>query len=159
MSKITAKNLHYCTSPPPFLARLKAGHAAQDGRSEIQNVRPRKGRSEDEEKEDEPLVFDEGTGESLTKGEWERRERGREAREEVQANSKEEEGTGLTEPGKVASEGLFEIGMGKKRKVGKLVGGEEGEAASLEGKPGGDIEKGKAKKKGKKIKLSFGDDQ
>src|SRR6266700_4140767 len=66
MSKITPKNLHYDDTPPPFLARFRANNASRDGREEYHVVRPKKARNAEEEAEDEPVYFDEGTGETLT---------------------------------------------------------------------------------------------
>ncbi|KAI9051440.1 hypothetical protein LZ554_004486 [Drepanopeziza brunnea f. sp. 'monogermtubi'] len=182
MSKITSKNLHYDDTLPPFLARLRANNDAGDGRHEYTVARPKKTRTAEDEAEDEPVYFDEGSGETLTKSEWEAREAG-EAIEDVErcveggieAGKKE----GLWK-GDIGKEKIAGIGGGKKRKVGKFVGGqdedEDGDedgyapekkvyaekkdaAAKTPSTSTKKTEKGKPGKKAKKIKLSFGDDE
>ncbi|CAD6443876.1 c4f9d0e3-e0f9-4cc0-8917-d60b83ed44d1-CDS [Sclerotinia trifoliorum] len=59
MSKITPKNLSYNNTLPPFLQRLQANNSSANGRHEFTISRPSKLRDEDEEKESEPVVFDE----------------------------------------------------------------------------------------------------
>lgn len=160
MSKITPKNLHYDTTLPPFLARMQANQAGRDDRHEFDVARPRKARDAAADAEDEPVYVDEATGDSLTKGEWEEREKKKEEEEEkVQEKTKEEQPVGERK-----RENMAVIGGAKKRKMGKVVGaeesaGEEGDAPEKASKPGKKQEKGKAGKKGKKIKLSFGDDE
>jgi Domain of unknown function (DUF4604) len=170
MSKITPKNLHYDNSLPPFLARLQANNASQDGRQEYHAARPKKARNAEEEAEDEPVYFDEGTGETLTKTEWEAKEAEDAGKEEREEKTTDNKGRGEVERGtelKESKEKLAAIGSSKKRKAGKVVGGEgygEEATAETEQKPipttGGEkAQKGKSVKKGKKIKLSFGDDE
>lgn len=165
MSKITPKNLHYDDSLPPFLARLRAAQSTSDSRSEYHAARPKKPRNPDEEAEDEPVYFAEESGETLSKAEWEAKDAEKEETDVV--------GEGEGVEGKVGEEGGKEkvkeaaIGVSKKRKAGKVVGGEEeeeevkGESAkkSVPKGEGKKVEKGKSTKKGKKIKLSFGDDE
>ncbi|RFU26496.1 hypothetical protein B7463_g9831, partial [Scytalidium lignicola] len=187
MSKITSKNLHYDTTLPPFLARLQANQGASDGRHEFTVARPKKPRNAEEDAEDEPVVFDEVSGESLTRKEWEER-----AQEETKSKDKDEDekdgggGQELSreEGNERVKEKIAEIGVAKKRKAGKVIGGDDEDesdeakviskktdgkkierasasadrsATKSEGKK---LEKGgKASKKGKKIKLSFGDDE
>ncbi|TVY92341.1 hypothetical protein LAWI1_G001766 [Lachnellula willkommii] len=172
MSKITPKNLSYDSTLPPFLARLQESNASSDGRHEFHAARPKKARTAEDEAEDEPVYFDEGSGETLTKSEWEERE----AKEEGEAavdgkgEAEEKEKKMEVEGGKEkAAVAVAAIGVGKKRKVGRIVGGDEDEEESIkrsteqkvsqagEGKKV-DAAKSKGKKKGKKIKLSFGDE-
>jgi Domain of unknown function (DUF4604) len=165
MSKITPKNLHYDNSLPPFLARLQANNASQDGRHEYHAARPKKARNAEDEAEDEPVYFDEGTGESLTKNEWEAKEAAVEADAAREKGSGAKLGAQLEEETKENKEKLAAIGSSKKRKAGKVVGGEDEEVAKEPEKEptskpeGKKVEKGKSAKKGKKIKLSFGDDE
>lgn len=167
MSKITPKNLHYDNSLPPFLARLQANNASQDGRHEYHVARPKKARNAEEEAEDEPVYFDEGTGETLTKTEWEAKEAEDVGKREGESTANKErvkpEGGKEVEDSK---EKLAAIGSSKKRKAGKVVGGEDDEEVTPETEKksapkadGKKAEKGKSAKKGKKIKLSFGDDE
>ncbi|KAH8668229.1 hypothetical protein BGZ60DRAFT_528557 [Tricladium varicosporioides] len=179
MSKITSKNLHYDDSLPPFLARLKAGQASSDGRHEFAVARPKKARNPEDDAEDEPVYFNEDTGETLTKKEWEDKEAG----EDAQADAKVETGDSVDKEEEKDTrenkekEKLAAIGASKKRKVGKVIGGDDEDqdhdieraakaVAAISGKPeaGGKKSepaksKGKTGKKGKKIKLSFGDDE
>ena len=105
-------------------------------------------------------MFDEGTGESLTKGEWESREREKE--KEKERKEEEENGKGgladVVEGGRGGKENFAGIGSGKKRKLGKVVGVEEGGDGRAERIPEG---KKANRWKGamKKVKLSFGDDE
>jgi hypothetical protein len=162
MSKITPKNLHYDSTLPPFLARLQANHAAQDDRHDFDIARPKKQRDAAADAEDEPVYFDEATGDSLTKGEWEERQR---EKENSPGEGKEEEKPD-TKGERTTKENIAVIGGVRKRKMGKVIGGEESageesrDAARSTSKPEGKKqEKGKTAKKGKKIKLSFGDDE
>jgi len=154
MSKITAKNLSYDTTLPPFLARLQANNSSRDGRHEYDVARPKKARNAEEDAEAEPVVFDEETGETLTKEEWETREKG----EEVAVAEKAE---GETTKDGTDKNTVAAIGLNKKRKVGKVVGGDEDGkvAVPLKTEPGKGEKQIKPTKKAKKIKLSFGDDE
>jgi hypothetical protein len=183
MSKITPKNLHYDSSLPPFLARLQANNASSDGRHEFSIARPKKSRNADEDAEDEPVYFNEESGETLTKSEWEAKEAADEEAKGQLADAegktvvgKPEGGGGATGGAKEGKEKIAAIGAAKKRKAGKVVGAEEGDdvegeeeeagkkagitpqaqaqASKTEGKKG---EKMKPAKKAKKIKLSFDD--
>ncbi|KAF7899960.1 hypothetical protein EAF00_004296 [Botryotinia globosa] len=187
MSKITSKNLSYDSTLPPFLQRLQSNHASSsDGRHEFTISRPRKPIDEDAERESEPVVFDEVSGETLSKEEWERREK---EREEEGGGKESEEGEGEGEEGgmdkKVSAKVAVGIGGSKKRKVGKVIGGLEDEEIGKgeeedksDAKPSSEKDTGNQKKsesgkvgaasktkpkaaskKGKKIKLSFGDDE
>jgi len=194
MSKITSKNLSYDTSLPPFLARLQNQNTNTDGRQDFHAARPKKPRDLEAEKEDEPVFFDEMTGETLTKSEWEEKEKfeGRGGIDEEERGDGGREGEGEAEAEgekRKVEEKVAGIGGSRKRKAGKIVGGEndddQGNATALkaavkiaekslkkdetklksegtktessktgkkaDGKPGA--------KKGKKIKLSFGDDE
>jgi len=113
------------------------------------------------------VYFDEESGETLTKNEWEAREAAKEGNmaDEEQLG---EDGQDKMEQGEAVKDKKEEkvagIGVGKKRKVGKIVGGEEDDETVTEEKKapkqeGKKVEKSKSAKKGKKIKLSFGDDE
>jgi len=167
MSKITPKNLQYDSTLPPFLARIQANNTSRDGRHEFSIARPKRARNAEDDAEDEPVYFDEGTGETLTKGEWEEREKVNAGDEEVGVEKDGMRSTGERKvgEGKEGAEKIAAIGGSRKRKGGKIIGGEDEEGSVVskdkkdskaEGKKPG---KGKAPKKGKKIKLSFGDDE
>lgn len=111
------------------------------------------------------MYFDEGTGETLTKNEWEAKESALEAEKTEGSGDKDGAEPGEGTEVKESKEKLSAIGLSKKRKAGKVVGGDdEEETADLEKTPvskpeAKKVEKGKSAKKGKKIKLSFGDDE
>lgn len=174
MSKITSKNLHYDATPPPFLARLRTGRGASDGRHESPVLRPTKARSAEDEAEDEPVYVDEESGETFAKREWE-------AREDAETGGQTLDG-GEGADGVKSDLGSREkragIGAGKKRKAAKVVGGGQDEeeahdapaepaavqkkdsTASNAGTPATTkTDRSKAGKKAKKVKLSFGDDE
>ncbi|KAI2636250.1 hypothetical protein GGS26DRAFT_588853 [Hypomontagnella submonticulosa] len=184
--KITSKNLSYSSDLPPFLARLR-GHQEQQRDSDSPDpilaarrraVRPR---SKSEEAEDAPLVVDE-TGNTVafpsgadadTDGDTPDAGHG-----DFDGKNASEIDTGK-EKGK-EKEKVAGIGAGKKRKVGRVVGGDEEEVEEKnvakatdrardnnsktkkekEGKSSTDAKSGmkQGRKKAKKIKLSFGDD-
>lgn len=156
MSKITPKNLHYDSTLPSFLARLQGQKGA---RNEFQAARAKKTVSAEDAAEDEPVYFDEETGDSLTKKEWEEKDKA------------DEEGEGGKDMAAEVTEirekeNVVAIGGSRKRKAGKVIGvekdGDVTSAASktkVGGKPEAKNEKGKPSKKAKKVKLSFGDDE
>lgn len=109
------------------------------------------------------MYFNEESGETLTRSEWEAKEgagkeEGADTAKDLEDKIVGEKGTEGKKDEKVAG-----IGVGKKRKVGKIVGGEEEEDATVEKKArtqdSKKVETAKPKKKAKKIKLSFGDDE
>ncbi|KAK1634925.1 hypothetical protein BDP81DRAFT_54883 [Colletotrichum phormii] len=155
--KITGKNLSYDTNIPPFLRALQAQAAGNGGPDEILSKRRRAGkkRSDSEEAEDAPLVVDdEGNVVDVRVD----KDGGVEA--DALKKDGEEEGEGKD----IKEEKIAGIGASKKRKAGKVVGGDAQEDAIVnksvtkDNKNGDDDEgarKKPAKKKGKKIKLSF----
>ncbi|KAI6087229.1 hypothetical protein F4821DRAFT_259187 [Hypoxylon rubiginosum] len=176
--KITSKNLAYASDLPPFLARLRGQqqqHRDSDSPDPILAARRRaaKPRSASEEAEDVPLVVDEEGNTIAFPGadadvatETEEGD-GVEGRKGVELDKRKEK-----EREKVAG-----IGAGKKRKVGRIVGGDEdeGQTAATDRAKGEHLSTTKksvadsgskdakpstkqGKKKAKKIKLSFGDD-
>jgi hypothetical protein len=182
--KITSKNLHYDSSLPPFLARLRgqAVSGPDDGPDPILAGRRRaaKPRSGSAEAEDAPLVVDEGgnvvDGVSVgVDG----------AVRQIETTPKDDEGGEKVEEerakpndvdGKNTGDKGTGIWAGKKRKVGKVIGGLDEDAddqektgrekhAKEKTKVSSKVDVGekssssKGKKKAKKIKLSFGDDE
>ncbi|KAI1828387.1 hypothetical protein F4861DRAFT_180306 [Xylaria intraflava] len=124
--KITAKNLTYDSSLPPFLARLHGHRAAQTGPDPIlaAHRRPGQKRSASEEAEDSPLVVDEngnvvdlGNAEDVTEGGEKEEEGAEQPTPDDPAQGKEKE--------KVAG-----IGATRKRKVGRVIGEEHSDDES-----------------------------
>jgi hypothetical protein len=167
MSKITPKNLSYDNTLPPFLQRLQANNASRDGRNEFQSARPKKARNAEDDAEDEPVYFDEESGETLTKKEWEEKDKAEEGGQGEEENGGETKEALSRQKRETEKEKIAAIGVSKKRKVGKVIGAEDedekgdivGELKKAEKPEGKKVEKGKSAKKGKKIKLSFGDDE
>src|ERR1700712_2994089 len=125
MSKITPKNLQYDSTLTPFLARLQQNNSNSDGRHEYTVARPKKARNAEDEAEDEPVYFNEETGETLTKSQWEEKES---EGEKNDTEERKEDEPGLSKATKVEGESkekerLAAIGGSKKRKVGKVIGG------------------------------------
>ncbi|EGR50116.1 uncharacterized protein TRIREDRAFT_120915 [Trichoderma reesei QM6a] len=156
--KVNAKNLSYNSSLPPFLAALRAQAAGATGPDPILAAQRRgaKKRSGSEEAEDAPLVVDEhGNALEDLKAEEESKDDGK-----LDAAKKSE-----AEPARAS------IG-GRKRKVGKVVGEEAHDGAAESAATGKKSETSrketddaeqtsnrKPKKKAKKIKLSFDEDE
>lgn len=175
--KITSKNLSYDDTLPPFLARLRGQHAASASEPDpilASRRRAAKPRSASEEAEDAPLVVDE-EGQEVLRGVTVGKDGV--VTEELEAGGGDVNGEGGDDGSLKGKEKGAGIGGSKKRKVGKVVGGgdeeeEDGggtapEERSKVGKSKGTSsarkndkskEPGKEKKKAKKIKLSFGDD-
>ncbi|KAJ4260497.1 hypothetical protein NW762_007238 [Fusarium torreyae] len=157
--KLNSKNLSYDKSAPPFLAALRAQAAGATGPDPLLAAQRRsaKKRSSSEEAEDVPLVVDEdGNVVSL---------------EVDKDGTVKDTGDYDPEPASVKeaakeSENKAAIG-GRKRKVGKVIG-DTADVTKAEGagedKKKDDPEKEpaknrKPKKKAKKIKLSFDEDE
>lgn len=173
--KITSKNLSYDDSLPPFLARLRNQHASSSTEPDpilASRRRAAKPRSASEEAEDGPLVVDEEgvTVSGVTVGKDGTVKKDQDGEEDSEKQSRD----GIGEIEKDKQENVAAIGAGKKRKVGKIVGGgdEDEEEASAKAssretdksktKEDDKIKessKGGKKKKAKKIKLSFGDEE
>jgi len=154
---------------PAFLRRLRQQHSGGGGPERY--IAPRNKKQPTDEDDDAPTyVLDEGSGETLSKKEFDAMNNG----EIVEGREGEGEGGGIIKipEEKPAAEkvNITEIGgKGKKRKVAKIIGdvdeddvaekdgsndkgnGKEGTVKKRKGKPGG-----KAKKA---VKLSFGDDE
>lgn len=186
-NKITGKNLHYDQSLPPFLARLKGQHAADsDSPDPILAARRRqaKPRSASQDAEDAPLIVDDdgnvlaGVEVAADGTVTANQEAGPGAGGDGDGDSREPDGTndgGLDGNGADSrkEDKVATIGGTKKRKLGKVIGADAeddkqekavpgeharplaSDKAAAEDKGRGPV---KAKKKAKKIKLSFGDD-
>ncbi|KAK9423826.1 hypothetical protein SUNI508_03842 [Seiridium unicorne] len=182
--KITSKNLAYDQSLPPFLARLRGQQTSNANSPDpilAARRRPGRVRTASEEADDAPVVVDEEgnvvqlkTGQLDENGEVEAAADGS-RKDDIVAKDAEV----AAEKEKVAG-----IGAAKKRKVGKVIGGDDEEEDGADGadaaiaravkatqklanEPAEKEEKKSApkasekggKKKAKKIKLSFGDDE
>lgn len=161
--KFNSKNLAYTSKAPPFLAALQAQAAGRGGPDPITAGRRRAGkkRSDSEEAEDVPLVVDEHGNTLALEVNKDGDVAPGQHDDPRQANNEREGAEGKREVNVAMSIG------GRKRKAGKVVGGDE--AAHNDGK---NLAKEKAddgrkkdkmgstkpKKKVKTIKLSFDED-
>lgn len=166
--KITSKNLAYDDSLPPFLARLRNQHASAAAEPDpilASRRRAAKPRSASEEAEDGPLVVDEEgvvvSGVTVGKDGVVTEDKAGEGEGDGAVAEREKEREKEKKTGQGAA-----IGGGRKRKVGKVVGGddkdeaedEDGAKAAKKEDRSRELAKG-SKKKAKKIKLSFGDEE
>ncbi|KID78310.1 uncharacterized protein G6M90_00g041190 [Metarhizium brunneum] len=164
--KITSKNLSYHSSLPPFLARLHAQSAGAAGPDPLLAAQKRsaKKRSASEEAEDAPLVVDEhGNAVDL------QIEKDGTVKE-TETNSDKDETRGAESDEKAVRRdtdaAASSIGA-RKRKVGKVIGERASHGSGNDGKDKQDDKLGgaeapgdkKVKKKAKKIKLSFDEDE
>lgn len=167
-----SKDLAYNAKQPAFLARIRNQHTGQDAdRHERPIARPRGAlRTADDDDEDAPTyVLDEEAGNTLSKKEYEDMV----AKEKSGAQDKAEEQKDKTEDGNKEDinqepeknstrkkQDVSEAGFAqKKRKAGKILGGDDEDAENAEedstkAKP---KPMKKAKTKSKTVKLSFGD--
>ena len=139
--KLSAKNLQYNSTLPPFLARLRGDHpsgAERDGPDPILAGRRRavKLRSGSAEAEDAPLVVDDrgNAVDDVTVGaDGSVKEREREREREKEAAEPTEPDAGPAEDTPAADESarvekLADIGgQRKKRKIGKIIGADADE--------------------------------
>ena len=168
MSKITSKNLSYDTTLPPFLQKLQNVNASLDGRHEYAIARPKRARDAQDVEDDAPAYVDEETNHTLSKNEYaalvERKEEDQKL-EDAPVNTS-------TTPVDAAlpreEEKIATIGAAKKRKLGRTIAGDDDdddiskavkEVDALTGTKAKADNIAKAKKKGKKIKLSFNEDE
>lgn len=157
--KITSKNLTYDSALPPFLAALRAQAAGSEGPDPILSNQRRsvKKRSGSEEAEDAPLVVDDDghavAGVTVDK------------HGAVTENSKDEDEESKDSDNKKKDDDAEDekVSFGaRKRKVGKVIGGDDERVAATkktEQKPDEKDKEKKVKKKAKKIKLSFDEDE
>lgn len=178
-----AKSLEYNKQEPAFLRKLRGEFGGLDGRHNVQIARPKKDRLKTGDVDDDPVIVDE-QGELVEKEEFERRMNAGDDATEPAENGKADPGAeaqGDAESQRSTErQKVMEIGAAtnlKKRKAVKVVG-EEGEddvddgpnntgsdskrvihkkPETSENKATKKKEQGVAKKKGKKIKLSFDD--
>lgn len=174
MATIKSKDLSFNKQEPAFLRRIRESNSGHNDRHERPVARPQRPRDPNADEEDAPIYVDEG-GDTLSKAEYDAMVKQTEdgTNDATTAATKPDETVGGsvvgelqgTEPlasgairgGKAV---LVDAGVSKKRKVAKIVGGEdegvkEGEGEVERRKP---VVK-KVKKKGKPIKLSFDDDE
>ncbi|RKF82654.1 hypothetical protein GcM3_022021 [Golovinomyces cichoracearum] len=159
MPKINAKNLIYENTLPPFLARLQATNNLSDGRQKNKIKRSVKPRNHEEEREDQPVYFDEETKDSLTREEWEDREKKdqTEKHEHGEAQLFSADYKNETDTVRTATN-IATHGQRKKRRAGRLVGAVKVDDSSSTEKVNSEInKKSKTGRRStlKRVKLSF----
>lgn len=181
MSKITPKNLSYDSTLPPFLQRMQAAQGHNDGRHERAIARPKRARTQADEDDDAPTYVDEGN-DVVSRADYEalvRLDGSEDKVEEDKGDAKAKApGTSSEDAGPKAGEArenrdkekIATIGVSKKRKTGKVVGGDDdhrdaepdisAKSSAPTPKQAGDATAPDKKKvRAKKIKLSFNDDE
>ncbi|OAF57691.1 hypothetical protein VC83_05671 [Pseudogymnoascus destructans] len=132
------RDLSYDSSLPPFLQRLRADNTG--GSTAV--PRPKRAPNPDADEEDEPVYVDE---------------------EGAALDDDELHSLGVTKKGAKKGEEIAEEAKPEARgneKVGKVVGAPEQEEGKVSDAPGKDKQAPpQKKKKVKKVKLSFGDDE
>lgn len=158
-----AKDLAYEANEPSFLRKLRAGVASGDtDRHERPIARPQR-LKRDEDEDDGPTYVLEESGESMSKAEYEARQRGEEQGGEDRA-AKLGGAEQVKDEGEDVVKGKghdVEIGLAqRKRKAGKIIGdgGDDGKAEDEEAKAGARKTAKKSAKKAKAVKLSFDED-
>jgi hypothetical protein len=143
---------------PAFLRRLR-GELAGDGSGRHENPIQRNKRLKQDDEEDAPTYVLEETNQSMSKAEYEAMVAGKDS--EADPASLDEAGkTKDTSAVPQVKDTIVEVGKAtKKRKVAKVIREEkEEDDKATEAKPEKKVVK-KAKKKGKPVKLSFGDQE
>ncbi|OAQ73517.1 hypothetical protein VFPPC_01211 [Pochonia chlamydosporia 170] len=163
--KINSKNLSYSSTLPPFLARLHAQAGGATGPDPLLAAQKRsaKKRSSSEEAEDAPLVVDEdgNTVNLQVDKDGTVTDTQVQPDQDVSSDSKPDETAGKKDADPKASIGH------RKRKVGKVVGESANDASDKDETDKKKIHSQKqetpadkkVKKKAKKIKLSFDEDE
>ncbi|ELR09941.1 hypothetical protein VC83_07221 [Pseudogymnoascus destructans] len=152
--KITSKSLSYDSSLPPFLQRLRAENTSGSTAA----PRPKRAPNPDADEEDEPVYVDE-EGAALDDDELHSLGVTKKAAKKGEEAAEEAKPEAVGEPER-KEEKIAAIGAARKRKVGKVVGAPEEEEGKVSDAPGKDKQAPpQKKKKVKKVKLSFGDDE
>ncbi|KAI4753675.1 hypothetical protein E4T52_14200 [Aureobasidium sp. EXF-3400] len=178
MSNIKSKDLTYDknASQPAFLQRLRDQNSAisSSGRHEQPIARAHRAENPNNDDDDAPTYVVEGSSETLTKAEYEKLTSGDTDDVESKFGDVKDMVTGeLTGDSPKASGALPDeddaparasvtVDAGKatkKRKVAKVVGGDDGDEAPAKDTIKDESKPKKLKKKGKPIKLSFGDEE
>ncbi|KAF2865511.1 hypothetical protein BDV95DRAFT_586549 [Massariosphaeria phaeospora] len=152
-----AKDLSYDASQPAFLRRLRGEMAGDDSVRHEQPI-PRNKRMKKDEEEDDPTYVLEDTNQSLTKAEFEALAAGKNPKDIQETGGCPDDKSKLGEPAALPKDNIAEVGkVTKKRKAVKIISEEQDEGKSAN--PTGPKVTRKPKKKGKAVKLSFGDQE
>lgn len=178
MSNIKSKDLTYDknASQPAFLQRLRDQNSAisSSGRHEQPIARAQRAKNPENDDDDAPTYVVEGSSETLTKAEYEKLTSGdtEDAKDkfgdvkdmvtgELTGDSPKASGA-LPDEDETPARASATVDVGKatkKRKVAKVVGGDDEDEANPKETSKDESKPKKLKKKGKPIKLSFGDEE
>jgi hypothetical protein len=178
MSNIKSKDLTYDknASQPAFLQRLRDQNSAiaSSGRHEQPIARAQRAKNPNNDDDDAPTYVVEGSSETLTRAEYEKLTSGDTDDVESKFGNVKNMVTGeltgdspkasgaLPDEDDVPARASVTVDAGKatkKRKVAKVVGGDDGDEANAKDTSEDESKPKKLKKKGKPIKLSFGDEE
>lgn len=142
---------------PAFLRRLR-GELAGDGSGRHEQPIPRNKRlKKDDDEDDAPTYVLEDTNQSMTKAEYEAMIAGKDAQKDEDSTQAEDEaakGAAAVPP----KDNIAEVGKTtKKRKAAKIISEEKEQNVKEPDGPEKKVVK-KVKRKGKPVKLSFGDE-
>jgi hypothetical protein len=143
---------------PAFLRRLR-GELAGDGSGRHENPIQRNKRLKQDDEEDAPTYVLEETNQSMSKAEYEAMVAGKDSEEDPASLDQADKNKDAYAKPQV-KDTIVEVGKAtKKRKVAKVIGEEkEDDGKETEPKSEKKVVK-KPKKKGKPVKLSFGDQE
>ncbi|KAI4672920.1 uncharacterized protein J4E78_001423 [Alternaria triticimaculans] len=158
-----AKDLHFDSSQPAFLQRLRGQLTSGDTARHEHPIARNKRMKKDDDEDDAPTYVMEETNQSLSKEEYDALVSGKDDKEggepaADEAGKKKDSDATSQSKDKIAEVGAFS----KKRKAAKIIGdgqdeskkGEEADVKKPEAKP-----VKKPKKKAKAVKLTFGEDE
>ncbi|KAI8943194.1 hypothetical protein NX059_001223 [Plenodomus lindquistii] len=156
-----AKDLHFDSSQPAFLQRLRGQLQSGDSaRHEQPIARNKKARENDED--DAPTYVMEDTNQSLTKEEYEALVSGKDSKEDEESTEKADAQACLEGEAK-SKDKIVEVGGNvKKRKAAKIISDEQDEETSTKSQDNKKTDTKvlkKPKKKAKAVKLTFGDEE
>ncbi|KAI4940133.1 uncharacterized protein J4E92_001421 [Alternaria infectoria] len=158
-----AKDLHFDSSQPAFLQRLRGQLTSGDTARHEHPIARNKRMKKDDDEDDAPTYVMEETNQSLSKEEYDALVSGKDDKEGGEPTADE---AGKNKDGDATSQSkdkIAEVGaVSKKRKVAKIIGDDQdeskkGEEADVK-KPEAKSAK-KPKKKAKAVKLTFGEDE
>ncbi|KAF1345954.1 hypothetical protein BDV97DRAFT_337102 [Delphinella strobiligena] len=163
---IKSKDLSFNKQEPAFLRRMREANSGLGDRHERPIARPQRLRDPNADEEDAPTYVDEEGG-TLSKAEYDAMVKDSEQKDSDNDITKSPKASGAIKDEVTRKQQVVDVGASsKKRKAAVVVGGEEDDEGKVEKgtAEGGEAKRPKAgvkkaKKKGKPIKLSFGDDE
>ncbi|ORY09971.1 hypothetical protein BCR34DRAFT_588925 [Clohesyomyces aquaticus] len=156
MSNFKSKDLEYDAGEPAFLRRLR-GQIAGDGSIRHDAPIARNKRMKQDDEDDAPTYVLEDSNQSLSKEEYEAMVSGKDPENpsaEIEKAPKPDQNVGTEKP----KDRIVEAGQGVRKRKAVKVGAEGQDEDALSKVKDSKVTK-KPKKKAKKVKLSFGDQE